>query len=380
MSINTSIDDNNKIFEYMNTSLNNVYNFTGSGYSPGKYNISPFKDGKEIPKYFMKNLSCTNGIKEIHFMPAIYCKGNDIVGVAINQTICNKNNKIGPTGPIKSTDEININCGNHPITYFTQNEINGRQQINYACGLNETNSDESTILLNLEQGSANELSSNNTKIIYDYCKITDNNGNITKDISGFHNKHFSNYINIACPNNKVLTGINVKDDLNNKVIIGTCKSPTNFIEKSQQEKSFLFTDNKSTDVTGFNVQVDNYESPNYFWGSPTYGNSTTSYANYIADGEWDKLGFSMTCRDRGISGIEQSGSNIKYTCGSLINPYHISEHSYISANVNSNKDSYHPSLLYDHVKCPNSEILVSLSTTISKDGPKVKYVCGKKQR
>lgn len=377
--MSVSVFDKNNLSEYMNKQLNNVYNFKGTG----NYNISPFKDGKEIPKYFMKNISCTNGIKKIHFVPAkIYCKGNNFIGVAINEITCNNNDyKIGPTGSIQSTDNININCGNHPITYFTQNEINGKQHINYACGLNETNTDESKIKIELEQGTfTNEMLNNKQNIIRDSCNIYDiDSARITKDVSALHNKHFSNHINIECPNNKVLTGINIYDNFNNKIISATCKSPKDFIEKSEQEKLFLFTDNNSTDVTGFNVQVDDYDFPKYFWGSPTYGKSTTSYIDYIADGEWDKIGFSMSCRDRGISGISQDNNNIKYTCGSLINPYNISEHSYVFANVNSNKDSYHPSLLYEHVKCPNNEILVSLSTNISKDGPKVNYVCGKKK-
>lgn len=365
----TTPEDHIKINEYMNKSSNVPYSFIGNG----KCNISPFfnGEGEDTPKYFMKNISCANGIKEVNFIPSIYCNNNKCIGFAINGSVCNrlKMGTTGPTGTIKSSDTFNVNCGNHPITFLTQND----GKINYACGLNETESNESSFEIYLNKGKRDDDGwSNNYNIIYD------GSDDLTPD-KNIYNSHFSTAINIQCPDNKVLTSIKLNNDLTNKYIQGICKKPKSFIEKNVQTKNVLFTNNNTTDVTGFDVQVDDYVNPLHYWGSPKYGNSTTSSKSYVISKSWDKMGFSMSCRDRGISGIEQDGSNIKYTCGTPIDPEKYSEYSYVFNNINSNKDSYHPELLYDHIKCPENEILVSFSTLISKDGPKVNYVCGKKK-
>lgn len=359
--------DHNKISEYMNKSINVPYNFIGNG--SDNYNISPLNKGEDTPKYFMKNISCANGIKEVNFIPSIYCEENGCIGFAINKSVCNNTFKKGPTGTIKSSDTFEVNCGNHPITFLTQND----GKINYACGLNETESNESSFENYLEEGGLSDGWSNNYYIVY-------NGSNLTPDAANkFYNSYFSTAINIQCPNNKVLTSIKLGKDIDNKYIQGICKKPKSFIEKTKQTKNVLLTNNNTTDVTGFDVQVDDYVNPMYYWGSPKYGSSTTSSISYVTDKSWNEMGFSMSCRDRGISGIEQSGNKMKYTCGTPIDPEKYSEYSYVFNNINSNKDSYHPELLYDHIKCPENEILVSFSTLISKDGPKVNYVCGKKK-
>lgn len=365
MSVSPTATDKNKINEYMNKSINIPYNFIGNGND--KYNISPFFNGADTPKYFMKNISCVNGIKEVNFIPSIYCKDNKCIGAAINKSVCNTS-KIGPTGTTKSSDKFNVNCGNHPITFITQN--NGK--ITYACGLNETESNGSSFIMDLERGSAQNGWSNNYYIMYD-------GGDLTSDANKFYNSYFSTAINIQCPSDKVLTSIKLEDDVDNKKIEGVCKKPKSFIQKTVQTKNVLLTNNNTTDVVGFDVQVDDYVNPMYYWGTPKYGSSTTSSVSYVTDKSWNEMGFSMSCRDRGISGIEQSGNKMKYTCGTPIDPDKYSEYSYVFKNINSNKDSYHPELLYDHIKCPGNEILVSFSTVLTKDGPKVNYVCGKKK-
>ena len=370
----TSYDDHGKLKNYSNLIFNNnIYTFKGTLASD--YNLTPFKKGEEIPKYLMKNISCNNGIKEINFIPSIYCTDGKCIGTVINDYKCKSNNKIGPIGNINNVDEFDINCGNHPITYLTQNDINGKQKITYACGLNETESEENKDFIDLISSVNNNNSwSNNWNIIYD-------GGDITSDIGSLFNQHYNKKIEIKCPDNYVLTGVKIRDDIYNKVIERTCKKSKNFNEKNVQSKLFLTSDNNTTDIKGFNVQVDNYLNPVYYWGSPIYGKSTTSSTTYITSNKsWNEIGFSMSCREKGISGIEEYGNKIKYTCGTPIDPDSITEHSYVFNNVNSNSESYHPGLLYNSVKCPDDKILVSLSTLLHKNGPKVNYVCGEKKR
>lgn len=369
----TSTDDREKIYNYAISAFNNnIYTFKGN--LGGNYNLTPFKKGEEIPKYFIKNISCNNGIKEINFIPSIYCTNNKCIGTVINDYKCKSNNQIGPIGNINNVDEFDINCGNHPITYLTQNDINGRQKITYACGLNETESNGNNVSIDLAPEINNNNSwSNNWYIIYD-------GGDVTSDIGSLFNQHYNKKIEIKCPDNYVLTGVKIRDDIDYKIIERTCKKPKNFNEKNVQSKLFLTSDNNTTDIKGFNVQVDNYLNPIYYWGSPIYGKSTTSSTSYISEKPWNQIGFSMSCRDKGISGIEEYGNGIKYTCGTPIDPDSITEHSYVFNNVNSNKESYHSGLLYNSVKCPDDKILVSLSTLLHKNGPKVNYVCGEKKR
>lgn len=332
-----------------------------------KYYVTQYGNIVEIPQNYNNNfktfgnnvyqhVACSDGIKTFSWKTT--ADDNNIR--TINGYICNSNAGDSPIKNIETKDiqstllsdlEFEIDCGNHPITYLNVAEHDDKTSIlQYSCGNIETTSDKHT---------------SNISFTYNNTKYTD--------------KYFvnSNVTSIDCGSN-VLTQIAHKN-INGPVITYTCKqpiAPTSTAGALTQNE--IFNTAYPNYIQELNIQTDSFNNPRNFWTNHKYTSVIpASSTQYLTDTTIDDDFFSVSCGKNGISGMTFKNNNkIQYGCGNdSMYGLHIQEY-----EVNRDpflQKYYNSGVLFDKVKCPNGEILSSFNRTITKNGPKVQWVCGK---
>lgn len=331
-----------------------------------KYYVTQHGSIVEIPQNYNNNFKtfgnnvyqhvvCSDGIKT--FSWKTIADENNIR--TINGHICNNNTEDSPIKNIETKDlqstllsdlDFNIDCGNHPITYLNIAERDDKTStLQYSCGNIETSSNKHT---------------SNISFVYNDPKYTD--------------RYFinSNVISINCGSN-VLTQIAHKN-INGPVITYTCKQPiTPASTPNILQQSEIFNTNKSNYIQELNIQTNNFDNPIFFWTNHKYTSTIpTSTTEYLTDTTINDDFFGVSCGKYGISGMTNKNGKIQYGCGKdTMYDLHIQEY-----NINRDpflQKYYNSGVLFNKVKCSDNEVLSSFNRTITKDGPKIQWVCGK---
>lgn len=278
------------------------------------------------------NATCPNGINKL-----TWSDSNDST-VIYNQS-CNLSINGGPMNEIIGTKltDLDVDCGNHPITYVNRNGISNyatrKSTLQYSCGYNSTGSDIVT-------------------------------GNITVGQS-----------NVIDCGDKVLTSLKYRN-INGPVIEYTCKNVyQNVTSNVSVNKQDIFNTTRSNYIKGFNIKTNSFDNPSAYWSQHDYADTLPSNRDeYTAT--MDNDFFSVSCGSRGISGMQNNGKNIVYGCGDD-ELYNLRVQSYELPYDPVLNKYYDSGMLFDKVKCKDDEVLSSFHKTITPTGPAVKWVCGK---
>ena len=343
---------------------------------------------------YFKGISCNNGIKKINIQgrPAYYDNDGITTYRTLTEYTCNDPDiDNGPVNNIKIQSGISdifnnvIDCGNHPITYYNMN--NG--YIQYACGNNFTNTNGTKYHIYLRDNKSNTdvdmFNYDNSDQTYYSSGIVEDE-NINKDIRDSDDVKNTKYImlvnhELPCiSNDGVITKIQFTD--NPHMIHYTCKRLANNNKSTKdysQNLRSLKTDNQKL-IQKINIQTDDYRNPTKFWFDFNYSSIPTPTENINKDTgtiQYNHPFVGVNCEGSAITSLSFEDGNIKYACGtpltSLTN-YEYTEHS--SPFLYNYYDS---GVIFDHVSCPNNSVLSGFSRTITKDGPKVKWICGVKK-
>lgn len=285
------------------------------------YKIS---NGIEVPAGVF-NATCSNGIKKL-----IFTESGDYT--TYNQT-CNGISN-GPMNDIIGTKltDLDVDCGNHPITYVN---LNGTLQ--YSCGYNSTGSDVVT-------------------------------GNITVSPTS------SNAIDCG---DKVLTSLKYRY-MNGDTINYTCKNvypnTSSSVSGYQQD---IFSTTKSNYIKGFNFSANSFDNPSVFWSKHDYSDTVPSKRDeYTTTMTYDNDFFGVSCGKYGITGMQPKNKKVVYGCGDD-ELYNLRVQRYELPFDPALIKYYDKGLMFDKVKCDDDEVLSSFHKTITPKGPAVKWVCGK---
>lgn len=341
---------------------------------------------------YFKGISCNNGIKKINIQgrPAYYDKDNKISYRTLTEYTCNipvKNHGFVNNIEIKSgiSDIFNndINCGNHPITYYNIN--NG--YIQYSCGNNFTNTNGSTYYINLHDNKSNTsvdmFRYDNSEQKY-YSRGTVEDENINKDARDKVKN--TKYImldehELSCSNGGVITRIQFTDPHRIRYVCKTLAGD-NIATKEPNyydDLSSLKTDNQKL-IQKINVKTDDYRFPDNMWSDFTYSSIPTPLI--ITQGgeteHYDQPFVGVNCEGSAIASLSFEDRHINYTCGGT--PLkNLTNYEYTEYSSPMLYNYYNSGVLFDHVSCPNDSVLSGFSRTITKNGPKVKWICGVKK-
>lgn len=280
-----------------------------------------------------KGVTCANGINTFTWNTTI---DNDTISTSHEQlcnTIADSPVNNIETKNINSTllSDLEINCGDYPITYI--NVDNGVLQ--YSCGTTPTN-----------------------------------------DVQHSQNVPITLNTTIDCGSN-VLTQL-YHTDINGPTVSYICKEPTaasnvsNIIQQSE-----IFNTTAPNYIQNLNIKTNSFNHPTHFWSKHDYTSTipvSTTY--YVTDTTINDDFFSVTCGDRGISGMTYNNGAIKYGCGNdklydlYVQEYELNRDPTLSSYYNSGA-------MFDKVKCKNDEVLSSFHRTMTPKGPKIQWVCGK---
>lgn len=303
---------------------------------------------------YYKGISCNNGINKIDLTSytSRYENQNNSGSVSVSNTYeCAANTSDGPLDDLKiqslngtSLDDIAengliIDCGNHPITYMSIAD----GKVIYSCGPNTT--DEEKEIKTIEYTSNDE------------------------------SKNVLDIVNIDCED-KVLTKFEIHK-LDKPYVRYICKQKKTNNTTSNAGSIFLNT-NKSNFLTGFNVSVNNYAHPTIMWGNPLYSSSVPSagsITNKTSDRSYKNQFMNVNCEGSGITGISvNSDDTLRYGCSTKLK--NLKDYSYTYPSDPGLYKYYSSGAMLNKVKCPSNTVLSSFSTTVTKDGPKVKWACG----
>lgn len=276
------------------------------------------------------NATCSNGINKLSW--------NNSSDYTIYEQTCNGISN-GPMNEIIGTKltDLDVDCGNYPITYVnrngTSNYATRKSTLQYSCGYNSTGSDVVT-------------------------------GNITVGQSNV----------IDCGDN-VLTSLKYRD-INGPVIEYTCKNVyPNVTSNVSVNKQDIFNTTRSNYIKGFNIKTNSFDNPSAYWSQHDYADTLPSNRDEYTTA-MDNDFFSVSCGNRGISGMQNNGKNIVYGCGDD-ELYNLHVQSYELPYDPVLNKYYDSGMLFDKVKCKDDEVLSSFHKTITPTGPAVKWVCGK---
>lgn len=285
------------------------------------------------------NATCSNGINKLTW--------NNSSDYTIYEQTCNGISN-GPMNEIIGTKltDLDVDCGNHPITYVnrngtsnyatresTSNYATRKSTLQYSCGYNSTGSDIVT-------------------------------GNITVGQSNV----------IDCGDN-VLTSLKYRN-INGPVIEYTCKNVyPNVTSNVSVNKQDIFNTTRSNYIKGFNIKTNSFDNPSVYWSQHDYADTLPSNRDEYTTA-MDNDFFSVSCGNRGISGMQNNGKNIVYGCGDD-ELYNLRVQSYELPYDPVLNKYYDSGMLFDKVKCKDDEVLSSFHKTITPTGPAVKWVCGK---
>lgn len=344
--------------------------------------ITDSNNNKYIGNIFLKNISCNRGIKEIKFEPSVSnnyavnttsfdCipNNNNIPVNSVNTIILNKN--YDDDYDIKNY-HFDIDCENHPIAYITLNRIGGNTYVNYACSSAETGDNSTSSYVDIKSFSRSDLK--------------DNTVNTDLNLKYFN----SNYEFNCSDNSSAITSIKFNFDNDEKSIDYKCKNVTsnytsNYITSSTEFSKIISTDKS---ISGFNISVDNILHPTQFYGGPIeHGDkyNTTSQLK-TSTKDYDEIGFEVNCPGSAITHIEMNEKRIKYKCDKPLdmnsNTTQFGEYTFFDANYNHGTNNAGLNYVrygawFDKIKCDNGKLLSGFSSTYTKDGPKLKWVCGK---
>lgn len=317
-----------------------------------------------------KGTTCSNGFKKISWSSNT-TQDNDgyIKDFTMTQTY-NCNNMIdSPVNKIETKEllgtklqdiDFAIDCGNHPITYINLSRQGDKSILQYSCGHTTTNIGEyiNNIWLSSDRNQGYTCPDDNQTDPYVYR---------------------SSVQSIDCSNNGVITRIK-HDVINGKPkITYTCKQPitTASTPNILQQSEIFNTNNKSNYIQELNIQANNFDNPNKFWTNHKYTSTIpTSTTEYLTDTTINDDFFGVSCGKYGISGMTNKNGKVQYGCGKdTMYDLHVQEY-----NVNRDpflQKYYNSGVLFDKVKCKDNEVLSSFNRTITKDGPKIQWVCGK---
>lgn len=337
--------------------------------------ITDSNNNKYIGNIFLKNISCNRGIKEIKFEPsvsnnyAVNTTSFDCISsnnIPVNSVITKTLNKNYDDDDIKNY-HFDIDCENHPIAYITLNRIGGNTYVNYACSSAITGDNSTSRYIDIKSSKREGLPDN-------YFINTDSNL-----------KYFnSNYI-FNC-GDSAITSINFILDEDEKSIEYICKNVNAYIDTPGSNFNAIISTRKS--ISGFNISVDNILHPTQFYGGPIeYGNDyNTTSQEKTSTKDYDEIGFEVNCPGSAITYIEMPGKTIKYKCDRPLdmnsNTTQFGEYTFIDANYNHGTSNAGLNYAisgawFDKIKCDNGKLLSGFSSTYTKDGPKLKWVCGK---
>lgn len=352
-------------------------------------------DHTEAPIFadsYFKGISCNNGIKTINIQgrPAYYDKDDKTTYRTLTEYECNVPdiNNNGPVNNIEIQSGISdifnndINCGNHPITYYNMN--NG--YIQYSCGNNLTNTNGKQHYINLHDYKSN-TSVDMFRYDDNYQKYfssdTVEDENINKDIRDEVKN--TEYVmldvehELSCGNDGVMTRIYFE---NPNTIHYTCKTlaeDNKSTKNSSQDLRSLKTDNQKL-IQKINIQTDNYRNPTKFWYDFNYSSIPTPSENTIetnTDINYNHPLVGVNCEGSAITSLSFEDGNIKYACGTPLK--NLTNYEYTEYSSPMLYDYYNSGVLFDHVSCPDNSVLSGFSRTITKNGPKVKWICGVKK-
>lgn len=179
---------------------------------------------------------------------------------------------------------------------------------------------------------------------------------------------------IDCGNN-VLTSLKYRD-INGPVIEYTCKNVyPNVTSNVSVNKQDILNTTRSNYIKGFNIKTNSFDNPSVYWSQHDYADTlplNRDEYTTIMDNDF----FSVSCGNRGISGMQNNGKNIVYGCGDD-ELYNLHVQSYELPYDPVLNKYYDSGMLFDKVKCKDDEVLSSFHKTITPTGPAVKWVCGK---
>lgn len=288
------------------------------------------------------NATCSNGINKL-----TWSDSNDSTVIYNQSCMVNAVNSVvsivdGPMNEIIGTKltDLDVDCGNHPITYVNVNGTSNyatrksTSTLQYSCGYNSTGSDVVT-------GNINVKRSNNV---------------------------------IDC-GDKVLTSLKYRN-INGPVIEYTCKDVyPNVTSNVSVNKQDIFNTTRSNYIKGFNIKTNSFDNPSVYWSQHDYADTLPSNRDEYTTA-MDNDFFSVSCGNRGISGMQNNGKNIVYGCGDD-ELYNLHVQSYELPYDPVLNKYYDSGMLFDKVKCKDDEVLSSFHKTITPTGPAVKWVCGK---
>lgn len=319
-----------------------------------------------------KGSTCSNGFKKIswysnkekdndgsiqNFTTVQTYDCNDIVVSPINKI---ESKEIVGT-KLQDIDDFNIDCGNHPITYINlSRQSNNKSILQYSCGNTSTNVAEYNNYITLTSDEDRGYGCSNEDGTDPYV---DN----------------SSIQSIDCKDNGVLTQIKHNMFNGSPKISYTCKqpiAPTSTAGALTQRE--IFNTAYPNYIQELNIQTDSFNNPRNFWTNHKYTSVIpASSTQHLTDTTIDDDFFSVSCGKYGISGMTNKNNNkIQYGCGTdsmyglYVQEYEVNRDPFLQKYYNSG-------VLFDKVKCPNGEILSSFNRTITKNGPKVQWVCGK---
>lgn len=353
-------------------------------------------DHAKVPIFadsYFKGISCNNGIKTINIQgrPAYYDKDKTISYRTLTEYKCNipARRNHGPVNNIEIQSGISdifnnvIDCGNHPITYYNMN--NG--YIQYSCGNNLTHTNGSTYYIDLHDNKSNTsvdmFRYDNSEQKYYSSDIVEDE-NINKDARDKVKN--TEYImldehELHCSNDGVITRIQFTDPHRIRYVCKTLAGD-NIATKEpnvSDDLRSLKTDNQKL-IQKINVKTDDYRFPDNMWSDFTY--SSIPIPLIITQGgeseHYDYPFVSVNCEGSAIASLSFEDRSIEYTCGGT--PLtSLTNYEYTEYSSPMLYDYYDSGVIFDHVSCPGNSVLSGFSRTITKNGPKVKWICGVKK-
>ena len=344
---------------------------------------------------YFKGISCNNGINNIIIqgVPAYYNKnGNSSSSfVTLTEYVCNNiNNNQGPVNNISIKSNISnilnssIDCGNHPITYLNINKDN----IQYSCGNNLTKTAGTNMNLDLEQNLSEfnvlyfNYDNGNNKYYYQSNTSIDNNtkNNFKNNLQNTKYILLNDKHELGCENNdQVITKIQFKNNNNQQQIKFICKNlaEDNTSNKTSANNVSLLKTLQPKLIQKINVKTDDYRNPTKFWFDFNYSTTSTPLTNIkekSSDNSYKHPFVGVNCEGNAITSLSFENGKIDYACGTPLK--NLTNYEYTEQSSPMLYRYYDSGVLFDRVECPNNSVLSGFSRTITKDGPKVKWICG----
>lgn len=332
-----------------------------------------------------KRASCNNGISSITNYSTADIDDYSVISVSTSSCKTGLDGYSSISGPLNEFEKIHvtgtklsdimksdvsINCKNHPIAYFNvQPTSNDNTIITYICGSNTTK---------------NAISKKQFILPNDYNSIDSNWNEIsnTEQYKQLINSKIDPAVlsssSLDC-GNQVITRIDLTSYGDDPIIYYYCKAleTDNTTSNPSIPAGHFFNTRANNNIVKVNVATNDVNNPTIFWGEPTYhttqGNPTTQHTTSLP---YNQIGMSVNCSGNAVSNMSLNTDNtLSYKCGTPL--IMLEDYSYVFPAKPDMSDYYSSGVLFNKVSCPDNSVLSGFSSTMSRDGPKIKWTCGK---